>query len=154
MRVVIAAAILALQTSGIATAQPVTRWATISDPSGLRMEYASGIFVTPLGPTEQYDGKRFASADGASNFAYYTFANQRREAPAEYLRRTLVVDARNLVYRRVTKSFFVISSIRGDKIFYSRCNFTSPVKCFFVEYPAAQKLQWDPVVTRMSHSLR
>jgi hypothetical protein len=49
-----------------------------------------------------------------------------------------------------------VSGTRGTIIFYERCNFPNDdvVNCFSVTYPAAEKAAWDPIVTRMSQSLR
>ncbi len=54
----------------------------------------------------------------------------------------------------MTEQFFVMSSIRDGRIFYSRCNFASGIHCIYLEYPQAEKLAFDPIVTRVSTSLR
>ena len=131
-----------------AVAQPEDRWVTISD-AGLQVQYPSGVFSVLAGPTERYSGQRFTSFDGSAQFAFW-----RGESPANFLRRTLVVKPEQLIYRRITPRFFVVSSIRNENIFYSRCNFSRRVKCFYMEYPAEQKRSWDRTVTRMSYSLR
>ena len=60
----------------------------------------------------------------------------------------------NIVYKRVTPRFFVVSSFRKGKIWYNRCNFSgSFVNCVLINYPAAEKRQWDSVVTRISNTL-
>jgi hypothetical protein len=65
---------------------------------------------------------------------------------------------KNLDYKRVTGSFFAISIERDGKIYYSRCNFSRSAKgsihCFDLVYPQEAKRAWDPVVTRISLSLR
>jgi hypothetical protein len=60
----------------------------------------------------------------------------------------------NIVYQRVTPRFFVVSSFREDKIWYNRCNFAGRfMNCVLINYPAAEKRQWDNVVTRISNTL-
>ena len=60
-----------------------------------------------------------------------------------------------IIYKRITPHFFVVSSIRKDRIWYNRCNRTSgAMNCVLINYPAAEKRQWDSVVTRISHTLR
>jgi hypothetical protein len=63
-----------------------------------------------------------------------------------------------LAYQRVTPSFFAISVLKDDTIYYSRCNFsrseTSAIHCFDLVYPASEKRAWDAIVTRISLSLR
>jgi hypothetical protein len=47
---------------------------------------------------------------------------------------------------------------RDRLIYYSRCNFsgssTHTIHCFDLVYPQEEKTAWDPVVTRISLSLR
>ena len=138
-----------------ALSQPAGRWSIVRDSrSGLHVEYPAGLFSVPAGPTDRHPGQKFRTPDGRAEFAYYTFENSRAESPGAYLNRALVVDKRNIVYQRITPSFFVVSSIRGQNIYYSRCNFGRFVKCIFTEYPAQEKRRWDATVTRISHSLR
>jgi hypothetical protein len=60
----------------------------------------------------------------------------------------------NIEYQRVTPRFFVVSSFRQDKIWYNRCNFAGRfMNCVLINYPAAEKRQWDSVVTRISNTL-
>jgi hypothetical protein len=60
----------------------------------------------------------------------------------------------NIVYKRVTPNFFVVSSFRNDKIWYDRCNFAGHfVNCVLINYPAAEKRRWDGIVTRISNTL-
>ena len=84
-----------------------------------------------------------ANSDGSAQFAYYSFANDRGDSPSGYLRRILVLNREQLIYQRTTSSFFVISSIRQYNIFYSRCNFSRLVKCFYVSVTAETKLGRD-----------
>ncbi|EIG63542.1 hypothetical protein Bra1253DRAFT_00022, partial [Bradyrhizobium sp. WSM1253] len=57
-------------------------------------------------------------------------------------------------YKRVTPRFFAVSSYKGDKVFYDRCNFSGRlVHCVLINYPAEEERAWDDVVTRISLSL-
>ena len=48
---------------------------------------------------------------------------------------------KDIVYKKITSRFFVVSSFRNDKIWYDRCNFAaSLVNCVLINYPAAEKL--------------
>jgi hypothetical protein len=61
---------------------------------------------------------------------------------------------RDIVYKRVTPRFFVVSSFSKGKIWYNRCNFAGRfINCVLINYPAAEKRQWDSVVTRISNTL-
>jgi hypothetical protein len=60
----------------------------------------------------------------------------------------------DIVYKRVTPRFFVVSSFRKGKIWYDRCNFAGRfINCVLINYPAAEKSQWDGIVTRISNTL-
>jgi hypothetical protein len=129
-------------------------WRTLQGDSGMAVEYPAGLFSVDAGPTEKGKGQKFRSADGAYEFAAYTLANAEKDSPARYLRKNLIVPPQSLIYRRVTEQFFVMSSIREGRIFYSRCNFSLGIHCIFLEYPAAEKRAFDSIVTRVSASLR
>lgn len=130
-------------------------WTRVRDPAlGLRLEYPSKIFASDAGKTERHMGRRFRTSDGRAEFAYYSFKNDGRETPKSYLERTLVIDRRKIIYQRLTDRFFVVSSVRDKRIFYSRCNFGGLVRCIYLEYPQTQKRNWDRTVTRISNSLR
>lgn len=118
------------------------------------VQYPAGVFVKMVGNTDRHRGMKYSTIDGQSTFAVYSFHNTRGETPARYLSRTLMVDPKRIIYKRVTPAFFVISDIRSNMIYYSRCNFGALVRCIYLEYPAAEKREWDAAVTRMSHSLR
>jgi hypothetical protein len=98
-------------------------------------------------------GQRFESEDELS---IYAREKEDGDTPASYLKKNLRKSG--LDYERVTRSFFAISMEREATILYSRCNFSRSARraihCFDLVYPQAEKRAWDPVVTRMSLSLR
>jgi hypothetical protein len=54
----------------------------------------------------------------------------------------------------VTPRFFAVSSYKGDKVWYDRCNFSRGlVHCVLINYPAREEHAWDDIVTRISLSL-
>jgi hypothetical protein len=61
---------------------------------------------------------------------------------------------KDIVYKKITSRFFVVSSFHNDKIWYDRCNFAaSLINCVLINYPAAEKRDWDGIVTRISNTL-
>ena len=128
--------------------------AAFTDNRYQRFIVATRYRITSRHNAKWCGNRRFTSPDGSAQFAYYSFENSRGESPANFLRRTLVMKPEQIIYRRIMPNFFVVSSIRNENIFYSRCNFSRRVKCFYMEYPAEQKRSWDRTVTRMSYSLR
>ena len=131
-------------------------WQTFRVPKyGTRVEYPARIFVAVREP-EKGVGQRFESDDGRAVLSIYARENEDGDTPVSYLRKNL--RQRGLDYERVTRSFFAISMERDGTIYYSRCNFSrsagGSIHCFDLIYPQNEKRAWDPVVTRISLSLR
>jgi hypothetical protein len=137
---------------------PTLDWQTFDVPEyGTKIDYPAGIFA-PAGAPEKGVGKRFETTDGRAILSVYGRDNGDGDTPASYLNRYLRVGQATLDYRRITQSFFAVSMERDGLIYYSRCNFSrGPVgglHCFDLVYPEEEKRAWDPVVTRLSLSLR
>jgi hypothetical protein len=131
-------------------------WQTFKVPEyGTQVEYPARIFAA-VGEAEKGIGQRFESDDGRAVLSIYARENEDDDTPASYLRKNLRQQV--LDYKRVTRSFFAISMERGETIYYSRCNFSrsarGSIHCFDLVYPHGEKRAWDPVVTRISLSLR
>lgn len=140
-----------------ASAQPASQnpgWTTHADNTdGIRIDYPAAIFRVDGGATDIGKGRRLRSPDGRAELAIYTLENRENDTPRSYLAKKLLLDRSRIIYQRVDERFFVVSSIRNQRIFYSRCNFGRVMRCFFLEYPQGEKRAWDPIVTRMSRSL-
>jgi hypothetical protein len=135
---------------------PLLEWRTFKVPEyGTRVEYPATIFA-PVGDAEKGVGQRFENSDGSAILSIYSTENEAADTPGSYLRKNLRQSG--LDYQRVTRSFFAISMERDGRIYYSRCNFSRSAKrvihCFDLVYPQQEKLAWDPLVTRISLSLR
>ncbi|HEY1360649.1 MAG TPA: hypothetical protein VGF60_00305 [Xanthobacteraceae bacterium] len=147
----------------IATAQAVPQpedpdWTTYVIPEyGTRVQYPAGLFLSK-GPSPKGVGEQFESADGSVSLVIYSQDNSEADTPVSYLGRNLRVDPATIDYRRVTSSFFAISSEREGAVYYSRCNFSGgragAIHCFDLIYPQSLKRAWDPVAARISLSLR
>ena len=128
------------------------------DGFGTQLDYPAGIFAVSEGKAEKGVGERLRSADGRAVLTVYSRENDTADTPASYLKNNLRLARSTLDYERVTPTFFVISSVRQGMIFYSRCNFSSEmggaVHCFDLTYPQREQRAWDPIVTRISRSLR
>jgi hypothetical protein len=137
---------------------PSLQWRIFEIPEfGTTLDYPAGIF-TPSGAAPKGVGQEFHSPGGRAALSIYSRENQDGETPATYLRTNLRVSSSTLDYERVTGSFFAVSMERDGLVYYSRCNFSSGfggvIHCFDIVYPQEEKRAWDPVVTRMSLSLR
>ncbi|UWU93210.1 hypothetical protein [Bradyrhizobium sp. CB1015] len=150
MKTLVAAIIALCATSSIASANG---WRTYHIPeSGTSVDIPASIFTGPAGKPDGY-GQQFRSHDGSADLTVQAVENRQVLSPAEFLARKN--PPAGIIYKRVTSNFFVVSSIKRDKIWYDRCNFARGyVHCVLINYPAAQKQRWDAVVTRISRSLR
>jgi hypothetical protein len=116
------------------------------------VDIPTAVFSDDAGVADSGPGRRFVTADGRANLIVQSVPNATNDSPATFLAKKR--PPANIVYRRVTPSFFVVSSFRDDKIWYNRCNRgRAAMHCVLINYPAAEKRQWDAVVTRISRTL-
>jgi hypothetical protein len=135
-----------------AAAEPVG-WQKYAVPeTGANVDLPMTIFSKDAGQPESGYGRRFLTADGRANLTVQSMPNKANDSPADFL--TKMRPPSDIVYKRVTPNFFVVSSFRNGKIWYNRCNFAGRfMNCVLINYPAAEKRQWDSVVTRISNTL-
>lgn len=137
----------------VTSAQPV-RWSSYTIPeTGTSVDIPSSIFTEEAGRPPHGYGERFQSADGKADLTIQSTRNVSNDSPAAFLARKRPPS--HIHYKRVTSRFFAVSSYKGDKIWYDRCNFSGGfVHCVLINYPAREEQGWDPIVTRISLSLR
>ena len=131
-----------------------TEWRRYVVPStGASVDIPASIFSRDAGPPESGAGRRFFTDDNRADLTVQSVSNAANNSPATFLAKQR--PPAGIIYRRITPDFFVVSSIRKDRIWYNRCNRGNGVmNCVLINYPAAEKLSWDSVVIRISHSLR
>ena len=129
-------------------------WRRYAIPStGTSVEMPVTIFTRDAGPPEGGTGRRFFTDDNRADLTVQSVPNPENDSPATFLAKKR--PPAGIIYKRITPSFFVVSSIRDDRIWYNRCNRADgAMNCVLINYPAAEKRQWDGVVTRISHTLR
>lgn len=128
-------------------------WRRFAIPStGTNVEIPVTIFSKDTELPDGGTGRRFYTDDRRANLTVQSVANPANDSPAAFLAKQL--PPAGIMYRRVTSSFFVVSSVRNDRIWCNRCNRSEGyMNCVMINYPAAEKRQWDDVVTRISHTL-
>lgn len=127
------------------------RYAILS--TGTSVDMPVSIFTSDAGPPEGGTGRRFFTEDRRADLTVQSVANPGNDSPAAFLAR--MRPPAGIIYKRITSDFFVVSSIRNDRIWYNRCNRgNGTMNCVMINYPAAEKRRWDDVVTRISHTLR
>lgn len=152
MKLTIRFATVALAVCASASLAHAANWSTYRIPeTGTSVEIPASVFSEPAGRPEGY-GQRFQTADGSADLTVQSVPKVSGDSPAAFLARKH--PPRDIVYKRVTPRFFVVSSIKEDTIWYDRCNFSSRfVHCVLINYPKAEKRRWDGIVTRISHTL-
>jgi hypothetical protein len=136
----------------VAAAQPVDWQKYVVPETGANVDLPMTIFSKDAGQPESGYGRRFLTADGRANLTVQSVPNKANDSPAAFLAK--MRPPSDIVYRRVTPNYFVVSSFRKDKIWYDRCNFAGRfMNCVLINYPAAEKRQWDSVVARISDTL-
>ena len=119
--------------------------------TGTSVDFPSSIFTEPAGRPDGY-GQKFRTSDGRANFTIEAIPNAARDTPAAFLAK--MGPPPRIQYKRVTPRFFAVSSYKGDKIWYDRCNFSGRIAhCVLINYPAREERDWDDIVTRISLSL-
>ena len=110
------------------------------------------IFVEETELPDGGMGRRFYTDDRRADLTVQSVANPGNDSPATFLAKRKPPSG--ILYERVTPSFFVVSSVRNNRIWYNRCNRSvGYMNCILINYPRAEKRQWDSVVTRISHTL-
>jgi hypothetical protein len=136
-----------------AAAASNTDWATYRiAKAGAAVEIPVAIFSEDTEPSEDGLRRHFYTDDRRADLTVQSIPNPANDSPASFLAKQRPPSG--IVYKRVTPNFFVVSSFRNGKIWYNRCNRSSAyMNCVLINYPAAEKRQWDSVVTRISHTL-
>lgn len=65
-------------------------------------------------------GRRFYTDDRRANLTVQSVGNPENDSPATFLAKKNPPPG--IMYKGVTPNFFVVSSIRNDRIWYNRCN--------------------------------
>jgi hypothetical protein len=146
------AAVLALGlTSATALAEPANWRHYVVPETGANTDIPLGVFTEEGGKPDTGYGGRFLTSDHRANLTVQSVSNEGL-SPGRFLAKRHPPS--DIVYKKVADRFFVVSSIRNGKIWYNRCNFAGPyANCVLINYPAAEKRQWDGIVTRISNRL-
>ena len=129
------------------------QWQRYVVPStGTNVEIPVSIFSKDVELPDGGTGRRFYTDDRRADLTVQSVANPENDSPATFLAKKNPPPG--IIFKRVTPHFFVVSSIRNDRIWYNRCNRAAGhMNCVLINYLAAEKRQWDPVITRISHTL-
>lgn len=109
--------------------------------TGTSVDFPASIFTEDAGKPDGR-GQRFRTSDGRADLTIQAAPNVASDSPAEFLAKKHPPS--RIQYTRVTSRFFAVSSYRGNKVFYDRCNFSGHlVHCVLINYPASEERAWD-----------
>lgn len=141
----------------VATPLSAQAWLTYAnDRFGATVDYPPEFSIADEPPTNS-DGQRFFTADRRASLAVYGFFDV-DHAGMTKLRDRYREPGTSYSYAAANATSFVLSGTRRDRIVYLRCIRSSVsaniVNCADLAYPATEARLWDPIVTRISRSLR
>ena len=154
-RVLIGAALAALPCA--AFAQTGETWKTYSnDRFGTSISYPTRF--KPGRPPDNNDGLSFNAGDGAELAVWGSLNVLEHDVAGleAFLREGLKADEK-ITYRAAGKNWLVLSGTRGDRLFYRRyllSHRNEVQNAFEISYPAALATSYDPIVARISKSLK
>ena len=135
-----------------AVAQPIVWQTYVIEQTGAKVDIPISIFSKEAGEPPGGYGRHFLTSDGRANLTVQSIPNTSNDLPAVFLAKKK--PPAGIIYKKVTSRFFVASSILNGRIWYNRCNRAAGhMHCVLINYPVAEKRQWDGVVTRISNSL-
>jgi len=132
---------------------PAAEWRRFVIPStGASADLPVSIFHEETELPDSGIGRRFYTDDRRADLTIQSVANPDNDSPATFLAKRNPPPG--ITFKRVTPNFFAVSSVRKDRIWYNRCNrVVGYMNCILINYPRAEKLQWDGIVTRISLTL-
>jgi serine/threonine-protein kinase len=152
-RVLLSAALVALPS--IARAQEA--WTTYRNTRfGTSIEYPARFRAGR--PPENNDGLSFTAADGATLSVWGSLNVEEHDiAGLEAFLRENPQAGEQITYRASGANWLVLSGTRGERVFYQRHLISHRgeiINAFAISYPAAFRGTYDPIVGRLSRSLR
>ena len=108
-------------------------------------------------PPENGDGLTFTAPDGQATIAIFGSLNVWEKPDEAFAAHETPDEGETITYKHRDKRGTVVSGVKGDRIFYRKAILSCRGQVWnnvAIEYPAAQKQAFDPVVTHVAGSLR
>jgi hypothetical protein len=148
--------LLALGHAGVAEAQSWTEYR--NERYGFSLSYPADLFVVER-TAEAGDGQVFVATDADARLLVGALSNDSGYTPAtyqDYIARHSYGQYQ-IGYRRLGKTWFVLSGEGNGKIFYEKVMFSCAgrlINSFAMIYPSDQRHLFDPVVERIEDTFR
>ncbi|TPI15183.1 hypothetical protein FJW06_07175 [Mesorhizobium sp. B4-1-3] len=135
---------------------PAKPFAYVNARFGTVCTFPEQIFSKRMPEPENGDGLEWQSADGASVTCYGGY-NAQGDTPKSLVEneKASPEPGEKVTYGKTGKNWAVLSGTKDDKIFYRRSVFGKGdvIHTVFIEYPAALKAKYDPLVGAIAASL-
>jgi hypothetical protein len=129
-------------------------WGVYEDAEhGCRLDYPRFLFSAD--PEQEGEPLRFSSEDESTYFQVMGVESTANWIPSDIKQKYLRTDMPDVTYERTKSEFFVLSGYRDDAIYYTKVTVSDDhhTACILdITYPRSRKKEFDPIVTRMSHS--
>ncbi|MGX5803614.1 hypothetical protein ACWGS9_20545 [Bradyrhizobium sp. Arg314] len=137
-----------------ATARPFTY---VNARFGQSCTFPDEIFNNPMPEPENGDGQQWLSADGASLICS-GINNIDNDTPQGFVdgEKVSTEPGYKVTYSKTGRNWAVLSGTKDGKIFYERRLFGKDdvIRTVWIEYPAALKAKYNPLVGAITESLR
>ena len=147
-------ALILATTQAIALAEPFTY---VNPRFGTVCTFPKEIFTDAQPEPANGDGQQWLASDGA-NLICSGIINIDDETPKSFAAQEAAnTDAgARITYSRTGKDWVVLSGFKGGNIFYARRLFGEDgvIRTVWIEYPAALKSKYDPLVGPIAGSLQ
>ena len=132
-------------------------WSTYrNDRFGTTIEFPARF--RPGRPPDNNDGLSFSAPDGATLSVWGSLNVMEHDiAGLEKFLRESLDGGERITYRAAGTNWLVLSGTHGDRVFYQRHALSHRkeiVNAFKISYPTSLATNYDPIVARISKSLR
>lgn len=116
--------------------------------------YPSNL-LTMQPPSANGDGRIFLSADGETEMRAYGQHNALFKTLEDVYKEEYSTEGREITYKTIAKTWFVVSGYEGDKVFYQKQILRNDVFLILtIEYPKSRKKVFDPITAKIAASFK
>jgi hypothetical protein len=138
---------------------PANDWQTVThEKLGFEIAVPGNVFQ-PAGTVSSEVGRVFVSRNGDAKLLIAAFDNDAQASLEEYRKHVLETSYPGAVidYAPVRRSWFVLSGVRNDMVFYERVSFTCEgrrITSWAMIYPHAQRQYYNRVLEAVARTFR
>lgn len=138
---------------------PPVDWRTVAhERLGFEIAYPANVFM-PVASQTVETGRILTTRDGKAKLLIGSFENEAGLSLEDYRAHVLETSYRGAAidYAPVRRSWFVLSGVRDDVIFYERVSFTCEgrrITSWAILYPVAQRRYYDRILEAVARTFK